>query len=333
MRVGDFWVPTLLSIWLLDTYRPYSFWRTIPTFNLYIHSAEHGQDFTAQAQEFITAGRKAKSKEKEKEQREESNEDDAIEVQSGNNTHLADDMPVNPLPSPVVPPCLFGNTSIVSVASRSVGPQSQSVSQSVSRGRTSLRGKLRGLKTYGTFTGSSSSPVVDDDDGMATLSAITGKHIDRKIAEQSAKRARYENLSARINAEVEKERLKQQERLIQLQYEHEQERENYEQEKEAHELRLMQMQYALRNPGQPGLGAWSPEPYQPSMQIDLFGTGQSNAGPSMQHDLFGVRCDTGTRGYGYGVTFLYPRKNRTRNHGFTGVTCHQSHDLFSPNHH
>jgi hypothetical protein len=60
--------------------------------------------------------------------------------------------------------------------------------------------------------------VVDDDDGMATLSAITGKHIDRKIAEQSAKRARYESVSAMINAEVERERLKQQERLIQLQY-------------------------------------------------------------------------------------------------------------------
>ena len=195
----------------------------VPTFNPYVHSAEHGQDLTVQAQEFITGGRKAKGKEKEKEC-EESNEDDSIEVQSGDDTHLADDVPVSPPPSPVVPLHLFVNAAVVSVASRSVGAQSRSVSQLVSRGRTSLRGRLRGLKTYGTFTGSSSSPVIDDDDGMATLSAIAGKNIDRKIAEQLAKRARYENLSAMINAEVERERLKQK-----LQYERER-------EKEAHEL-------------------------------------------------------------------------------------------------
>ena len=50
----------------------------------------------------------------------------------------------------------------------------------------------------------------------------------------------------------------------------------------------MQMQYALRNPGQPGLGASSPELYRLSMQRDLFGMGQSNAGLLMQRDLLGA---------------------------------------------
>ena len=68
---------------------------------------------------------KGKEKEKEKEC-EESNKDDGIEVQSGDDTHLVDVMPVSP--SPVVPPHLFGNAVAVSVALRSVGLQSRSVS-------------------------------------------------------------------------------------------------------------------------------------------------------------------------------------------------------------
>ena len=95
--------------------RLHGFWRTILTFNPYLHSAEHGQDLAVQAQEFVTGGRKAKGKEKEKEC-EESNEDDGIEVQSGDDTHLVDVMPVSP--SLVVPPRLFGNAAAVSVVSR-----------------------------------------------------------------------------------------------------------------------------------------------------------------------------------------------------------------------
>jgi hypothetical protein len=85
------------------------------------------------------------------------------------------------------------------------------------------------------------------------------------------------------NAEVEQEKLVSQECLLKMQHEHER-------EKEAHQIRLLQMQYAIRHPAQSDLLSSDAEPLhvQPSMQHDPFGIGPSNVGPSMQHDL-GVR--------------------------------------------
>ena len=157
--------------------RLHGFWRTIPTFNPYTQSAEYGQDLAAMAREFVTEGKKEKGKQRKKEL--DDSEGDNMEVQSRDDMQPHDDVPASPLASPVVTPRLFGSMDAVSVASRSIGLQSRSVSRSVSRGRTSSQGKSRGFNPYGTFnTGSSGSTEADDDDGMSTLVELTSKKLD-----------------------------------------------------------------------------------------------------------------------------------------------------------
>jgi hypothetical protein len=187
---------------------------------------------------------------------------------------------INRRASPIAAPCLFGGVSdTASVSSRSLSRQTQSVS----RGRTFSRGR-HGSKLHSMLTSVSSSLVtIGEDDTMAPLVAMTGKKLDRQIAEQSAKRARYESILATANAEVEREKLVSQERLLKMQHDRER-------EKEAHQIRLLQMEYAMRCPAQSDLLSSDADPLHvwPSMQHDPFGIGPSNVGLSTQHDL-GVR--------------------------------------------
>ena len=181
------------------------------------------------------------------------------------------DVSINRSASPDAVPRLFGSGSdSLSVSSRGLGRPTRSVS----RGRMSSRGG-RGSKSLGTLTSVSSSPTtVDREDMLAPLVSMIGKKLDRLIAEQTAKRAGYESVSASVTAEVEIEKLKSHERVLRMQFERDR-------EKEAHQIRLlqMQMQYTARNPGRSG-------------QSDLFDPGLLNAEsshrPPAQNDFFGI---------------------------------------------
>lgn len=257
-------------------------------------------------QEFVAEGKKGKGKERKEEEddeheekkdeheekedeneemghEEEGNEDDDVVVVKDRGP--ANAVLVNCLASPIAAPHLFGGVpDTASVSSRSLSQQTRSVSW----GRTFSQGG-RGSKLHSMLTSVSNSPVaIGEDDTMAPLVAMTGKKLDRQIAEQSAKHAKYESVSATANAEMEREKLVSQERLLKMQHE-------CEREKEAHQIRLLQMQYAMRRPAQSDLLLSDAEPshVRPSMQHNPFGIGPSNVGPSMQHDLGVMHSNAG----------------------------------------
>ena len=272
--------------------RLHGFWRTIPNFNSHPQSAEPGQDLAAQAQEYLSGSKKSKEKEGAN-----SEEGDEEPSNNGQLAGVAGIVSISPPASPATTTHLFGNGSdAFSVASR--GQQSWSVS----RGCMSSRGRLRS-SAHGTLSHSSSSLAAADDD-ISALATIAGKKLDRQIAEQTAKRAKYESVTVKAQAEMEMEKLKAQakmeteklkgqERLLILQYQRER-------EKETHQLQLLQVQYAMQNPAlgknmpvfnaRPSNGG--PSDAGPS-SVGPPDAGSSNAGPSIQH-LFGERFDPTT---------------------------------------
>ena len=94
---------------------------------------------------------------------------------------------------------------------------------------------------------------VSEDDPMAIIAAISSKKLDRQIAEQTARRAKYEVEKEKVHSMMEVEKLKQQERVLKLQHQRER-------EKEAHTLEILRMQLdhdRNRNAG-PSTRTWTP---------------------------------------------------------------------------
>ena len=108
----------------------------------------------------------------------------------------------------------------------------------MSRGRTTSRGRVRSSGTSSSSQPWTSSPNIDDN-----IQSILSKKLERQIAEQSAKQAKYHSkeVEAKLTGELELEKLKlkQQERLLEMQYQRER-------EKEAHELRMLEMRLTMQ---------------------------------------------------------------------------------------
>jgi len=85
------------------------------------------------------------------------------------------------------------------------------------------------------------------------------KRWEAKSAEHLTQRAKFEDDTARVNADLELKRLKNQEHLLQMQHQRER-------EKEEHQLRTLELQLALReseNKASVGAGPCMPSPSTP----------------------------------------------------------------------
>jgi len=139
----------------------------------------------------------------------------------------------------------------------------------MSQGCTTSHGRVRSSGTSSSSQPWTGSPIIDDE---VTAQSILSKKLKRQIAEQLAKQAKYHSkeIETKMTGELELEKLKlkQQERLLEMQYQREW-------EKEAHELQMLQMQLTMQG-GNMSLQMVPEVPHPPmqgssSMPFDLPG--------------------------------------------------------------